>query len=209
MLVSSKRIGGNVSSQHPSDLSPTFSPDYPVSSRQSSGSTPSGELSSCTSIRRSRTTAGSLRRSGEFHHRGILDRQQVPPGDRRAGQIAPSLDDLRGGYFRIGEEPARLRFTTTVTTQPAQAHRLARDHAFEDRPPLSRRASPNDPSGHSISAPVLRLPRDTELYSRRVGQEVFAGSMRFWHHLCAFPSSLKETGETYAAPFCYRYADSM
>ncbi len=80
-------------------------------------------------------TAATLGGRGEFHLRGILDRQQVPPGDRRAGQIAPSLDDLRGGYFRIGEEPARLQFATTVTTQPAQADRLARDHPFEDRSP--------------------------------------------------------------------------
>jgi hypothetical protein len=88
-----------------------------------------------------------------------LDRQHMPASDRCAGPLAPTLDDLRGGYFRVGEEPARLQFATTVTPQPAQAHRLACDHPFEDRaPPWSRRTSPNDPSDHSISAPVLRLP---------------------------------------------------
>ena len=83
----------------------------------------------------------------------------MPSGHSRAGPIAPSLDDLRGRYFGVGEETTCLQFATPVTTQPAQADRLARDHPFEDRtPPLSRRISPNDPSDHSISAPVLRLP---------------------------------------------------
>ena len=55
----------------------------------------------------------------------------------------------------------------------APTYRLARDHPFEDRPPpLSRRRSPNDPSDHSISAPVLRLPGQTESYPRRVGQGI-------------------------------------
>jgi hypothetical protein len=56
----------------------------------------------------------------------------------------------------------------------APPHRLARDHPSEDRsPPYSRRRSPNDPSDHSISAPVLRLPSRTESYSLRVAQAVF------------------------------------
>ena len=55
----------------------------------------------------------------------------------------------------------------------APTYRLARDHPFEDRtPPLSRRRSPNDPSDHSISAPVLRLPGQTESYPRRVGRGI-------------------------------------
>src|SRR5487761_2141356 len=119
--------------------------------------------------------AAALRGGREFHLRGILNRQPVPPGGGRAGQIAPSLDNSRRRYFRVGEKPTRSQFATTVTTQPAQADRLARDHSFEDRtPPLSRRRSPNDPSDHSISAPVLRLPGWTESYSRRVGQEIFS-----------------------------------
>jgi hypothetical protein len=118
--------------------------------------------------------AAALCGGREFHLRGVLDRQHVPSGDSSTGQITPPVDDLRGSYFRIGEEPPRLQFAATATTQPAQADRLARDHPFEDRaPPLSRRTSPNDPSDHSISAPVLRLPGGTESYSRRVGQAVF------------------------------------
>jgi len=105
--------------------------------------------------------------------RGVLDRQHMPPGKSRAGSQAPTFDDLRGRHPRVGEEPTRLQFATAVTTQPAQAYRLARNHPFEDRtPPLSRRTSPNDPSDHSISAPVLRLPGPTESYSRRVGQGI-------------------------------------
>ena len=117
--------------------------------------------------------ATALRGGGEFHLRGVLDRQHMPPGKSRAGSQAPTFDDLRGRHPRVGEEPTRLQFATAVTTQPAQAYRLARNHPFEDRtPPLSRRTSPNDPSDHSISAPVLRLPGPTESYSRRVGQGI-------------------------------------
>jgi hypothetical protein len=86
--------------------------------------------------------AAALRGGGEFHLRGILDRQHMPAGDSRAGSQAPAVDDLRGCHFRIGEKPARLQFATTVTPQPAQAHRLARDHPFEDRTPLCRGADP-------------------------------------------------------------------
>src|ERR1019366_3349281 len=117
--------------------------------------------------------ATALRGGGEFHLRGVLDRQHMPPEKSRAGSQAPTFDDLRGRHPRVGEEPTRLQFATAVTTQPAQAYRLARNHPFEDRtPPLSRRTSPNDPSDHSISAPVLRLPGPTESYSRRVGQGI-------------------------------------
>src|ERR1022692_1541267 len=117
--------------------------------------------------------ATALRGGREFHLRGVLDRQHMPPGKSRAGSQAPTFDDLRGRHPRVGEEPTRLQFATAVTTQPAQAYRLARNHPFEDRtPPLSRRTSPNDPSDHSISAPVLRLPGPTESYSRRVGQGI-------------------------------------
>jgi hypothetical protein len=113
----------------------------------------------------------ALRIGGEFHLRGVLDRQYMTAGDRRAGLQAPTLNDLRRRHFRIGEEPAGLFFATSATTQPAQAYRLARDHSFEDRaPPLSRRRSPNDPSDHSISAPVLRLPGGRESYQNRFGQ---------------------------------------
>src|SRR5665213_700788 len=118
--------------------------------------------------------AAALRGGREFHLRGILNRQNMTTADRRAGSQAPAFDDLRRRHLWVGEEPARLFFATTVTTQPAQTYRLTRDHPFEDRaPPLSRRRSPNDPSDHSISAPVLQLPGGTESYSRRVGQAVF------------------------------------
>src|SRR5665213_3552756 len=94
----------------------------------------------------------------------------------------------RLGGNRRGEEQAGRFFATTVTTQPAQTYRLTRDHPFEDRaPPLSRRRSPNDPSDHSISAPVLQLPGGTESYSRRVGQAVFGGRCDSEYYLCAYP----------------------
>jgi hypothetical protein len=100
---------------------------------------------------------------GEFHLRGILDRQYMPSGDGRSDLLAPALDDLRRRHAAVGEEPTGLQLTTTVTTQPAQADRLARDHPFEDRtPPLSRRTSPNDPSDHSIlgsCSPVAGINR--------------------------------------------------
>ena len=104
--------------------------------------------------------------------------------------LRPSPPAYAGAGFGIGKEPACLQFTTTVATQPAQADRLARDHLFEDRaPPLLRRRSPNAPSEHSISAPVLRLPRRTESYSRRVGQADFGDQYGTEHDLCACPSA--------------------
>jgi hypothetical protein len=105
--------------------------------------------------------AAALRCGGEFHLRGILDRQYMPPSHRRGGSQAPSLDDPRRRHLGVGEEPARLQFATTVTTQPAQAHRLACDHPFEDRtPPLYRGADPRMIQATiPSSAPVLRLPR--------------------------------------------------
>src|SRR5277367_782518 len=86
--------------------------------------------------------AAALRAGREFYFRGILDRQNMTPGDSLAGARAPAFDDLRRRHLRVGEEPARLLLATTVTTQPAQAYSFARDHPFEDRAPLYRGADP-------------------------------------------------------------------
>ena len=135
----------------------------------------------------------ALCRGRESHLHGILDRQRMAAGDSRAGSQAPAIDDVRHRHLRIGEEPARLQFATTVTTQPAQANCLARDHPFEDRSsPLSRRRSPDDPSDHSISAPVLRLPGRTESYSRPAGQAILRGRCDTEYYLCACPSAVVE-----------------
>jgi len=108
----------------------------------------------------------------EFHLGVILDLCHMKTGDNRAGPLAPAFDDLRVRPLRVGAEPARLVFATKVTTQPAQADRLKRDHSLEDRIlPLSRRRSPNDVSDHPISALVLRLPDGTESYMCRVCQD--------------------------------------
>src|SRR5258708_5651034 len=70
--------------------------------------------------------ATALRGGGEFHLRGVLDRQYMAAADRRSGSQAPSLDDLRRRHLLVSEETARLLFATTATTQPTQAYRLAR-----------------------------------------------------------------------------------
>src|SRR5271165_3275276 len=131
----------------------------------------------------------TLRRGRKFNLGGILDRQHMSPGAGRAGQRAPSFDDLRRRHPSVREEPSSLQLALTVTAQPAQAYRLARHHPFEDRtPPLSRRRSPNDPSDNSMAAPVLRLPQGSESYPLRVGQAENLEMLRTPHYMCACPS---------------------
>src|SRR5258708_4631409 len=103
----------------------------------------------------SQSTA-ALRGGGEFHLRGILNRQNMAAGDSRAGSQAPSLDDLRRHHLLVGEEPARSQFATAVTTQPAQAYRPARDHPFENRGPfIEARVPPIIPTAHPYQLPVF------------------------------------------------------
>ena len=93
----------------------------------------------------------------ELHLTTVLDRQDMPPGTGRAGQIGPARNQLCRRHLRAGEEPPGLQLTLAVAAQPAQAHRFTRRHPFEDlRPLLSRRTSPNVPSDNSIAAPVGR-----------------------------------------------------
>ena len=120
-----------------------------------------------------------------------IDRQHMPPGARGTGPIRPALDDLRCCHLRVGKEPPGSLFAWTVAAQPAQTHRLARNHLFEDRaPPLSRRRSPNVPSDISMAAPVGRLPQVRESYSRRVGQTKNAATVQTFrrpHYMWACP----------------------
>ncbi len=120
-----------------------------------------------------------------------IDRQHMPPGAGGTGPIRPAFDDLRCGHLFAGKEPPGSLFACTVAGQPAQTHRLAQDHLFDDRaPPLSRRRSPNVPSDISMAAPVTRLTRVRESYSRRVGQTKNAAALetfRTRHQMCACP----------------------
>ena len=79
---------------------------------------------------------------------GILDRQDMPAGNRRSRLIAPALDQAFHRHLVVGQqamEPDLL--LPFALTQPAQANVLARDHASEQHPPLlSRRRSRNWPS---------------------------------------------------------------
>jgi hypothetical protein len=80
-------------------------------------------------------------------------RRSSPPslsGWRRTGLLVLRRDD----YHPVG----------------ASIPSCARPSVRGSCPPLSRRRSPNDPSDHSISAPVLRLPGGRESYQNRFGQ---------------------------------------
>ena len=120
----------------------------------------------------------------------------MPPGARGTGPIRPAFDDLRCGHLLAGKEPTGSLFACTVAAQPAKTHRLARNHLLEDRtPPLSRRKSPNVPSDISMAAPVGRLPKVSEWYSRRVGQTKNAAMVQTFHtphYMCACPRAEAE-----------------
>ena len=122
----------------------------------------------CISLPTGRGRGGAVLWWGTSPHYGprisSLNRQDVPPGTGRAGQIGPARDQLCRRHLRAGEEPPGLQLTLAVAAQPAQAHRFTRRHPFEDlRPLLSRRTSPNVPSDNSIAAPVGRLPQGKQM----------------------------------------------
>jgi hypothetical protein len=83
----------------------------------------------------------------------ILDRKNMPARDRRRRALAPTRDKALHSYFRMTEQPAESDFDRPVALrQPTQATRAAMHHPFEQqRPPLSRRASPNRPRTAAMS----------------------------------------------------------
>ena len=100
--------------------------------------------------------AAALCGGRELHLADVINGQDVPSGTGRAGRFTPGGDDLLLRYLRAAKEPAHPKFALTVAAQPFEAHRLARNHPFEDRAPLlSRRTSPNVPSDQSMAAPFL------------------------------------------------------
>ena len=126
--------------------------------------------------------ATAPRGGGEFHLRGVLDRQYMAAADRRSAVrgLHPSTIFAAVTFWLaknrlVGEEPARMLFATAATTQPTRACRLARDHPFEDRTPLYRGADPRMSQATIPSRlPILRLPGGTASCSRRAGQADFA-----------------------------------
>ena len=152
----------------------------------------------CVSLTHRAEVATALRRGRELHLTSVpgsrpgqaLDRQDMPPGTGRAGQIGPARNQLCRRHSRAGEEPPGLQLTLAVAAQLAQAHRFTRRHPFEDlRPLLSRRTSPNVPNDNSIAAPVGRLPQGSESFSRRVAQAKKSGRFRIRFYMCACPSA--------------------
>ena len=109
----------------------------------------------------------------------------MPSSDSRAGQMAPSLDNLCRRRLRVGEEPARSQFAGTVTTQTAQAYRLARDHPFEDRTPLYRGTDRQRSKRAFYLGSCSPVGGTNLIYSLRVSQGVI-GSIRCPNFICVY-----------------------
>jgi hypothetical protein len=122
--------------------------------------------------------AAALRAGWEFHLRGIPRLRRDKPASPERVVRRPTGRSVRSnprrssppslsGWRRIG-----LLALRHDDYHPAGASipSCARPSVRGSCPPLSRRRSPNDPSDHSISAPVLRLPGRRESYQNRFGQ---------------------------------------
>src|SRR5271156_6503304 len=101
----------------------------------------------------------------------------MPPGARGTGPIRPALDDLRCCHLRVGKEPPGSLFAWTVAAQPAQTHRLARNHLFEDRAPLIEAQITECPQRHlhGGSCRSVAAGQGTVLAPRRANEKCSDG----------------------------------
>ena len=92
--------------------------------------------------------APALRRGAEIELAGVMDGQDVPPLDRHRGLRAPAFDQALGRHLGVGQKSSEADLCRPPPArQPPQAHAWTRDHAAEQRRPLSsRRRSPNRPN---------------------------------------------------------------
>src|SRR4029077_2773808 len=95
-----------------------------------------------------RTQAALMALAGsEIEFGRVLDRKDMPAGHRRSGSGAPPLNQAVQRFLRVTQQPAKPDLGRLVALrQPAKATGTQMHHAFEEqRPPLSRRRSPNRP----------------------------------------------------------------
>ena len=98
-----------------------------------------------------------VRRGAEVDLASIVDRQHVPASGGSRRLLAPALEQAGQRHLRIIQEPAIAHDLRPLALgRSTKAHALARDHARQQqRPPFSRRRSPNLPKLNSIPAPLI------------------------------------------------------
>jgi hypothetical protein len=87
----------------------------------------------------------------------VLDRQHMAACRRRCGAGTPSRDETFHRYLGMPKQPPEAKLDRFAALgQATQATRAQMHHPFEkQRPPLSRRRSPNSPRLPTMSHPVV------------------------------------------------------
>src|SRR5262249_9075915 len=140
-------------------------------------------------------SAPASRSGAEIDLAGVLDRQHMPPTDRHAGLITPSVDQSINCHSRVRDKAPKTDLLSPLPIPKlAQANCGMRNHALEKhRPLLSRRRSPNRPNDTSSSdITTLRVDQSANHRITRQGSigipKVHPESLRRTK-MCACPSA--------------------